>query len=198
MLHTSWSSRMIALAVALGLAPRPLEGALTQVASSLKRYVDRGVLAGAVTLVSSRDKVLSLESVGYSDVDAKTPMTTDAMFWIASMSKPMTATALMMLVDLGKVRLDDPVERYLTEFHGQMVIAEKTENRLVLKKPGHTITVREILSHTSGLVGRSPLERELDMLSLREAVLTYASAPLQFEPGTRYEYCNPASTPWGA
>ncbi len=160
-------------------------------ASSLKRYVDRGVLAGAVTLVASRDKVLSMESVGYSDVGGKTPMSTDALFWIASMSKPMTATALMMLVDLGKVRLDDPVERYLPEFHGQMVIAEKTADSLVLRKPGHPITVREILSHTSGLIGRSPLERELDMVSLREGVITYASAPLQFEPGSRYEYCNP-------
>jgi CubicO group peptidase (beta-lactamase class C family) len=182
---------MIALAVALGLAPRPQEGAPAQVASSLKRYVDRGVLAGAVTLVASRDKVLSLESVGYSDVGAKSLLTTDALFWIASMSKPMTASALMMLVDLGKVRLDDPVERYLPEFHGQMVIAENTADRLVLKKPEHPITVREILSHTSGLIGRSPLERELDIVSLREAVITYASAPLQFEPGSRYEYCNP-------
>jgi CubicO group peptidase (beta-lactamase class C family) len=191
MLHKSCWSRIIALAVALGLAPRPSEGAPPQVANSLKRYVDRGVLAGAVTLVSSRDKVLSLESVGYSDVGAKKPMTTDALFWIASMTKPMTAAALMMLVDLGKVKLDEPVERYLPEFHGQMVVALKTDDRLVLKKPGHPITVREILSHTSGLVGRSPLERELDMLSLREAVVTYASAPLQCEPGSRYEYCNP-------
>ena len=72
-----------------------------------------------------------------------------------------------------------------------MVIAEKSPDRLVLKKPAHPITVREILSHTSGLVGRSPLERELDMLSLARAVITYASSPLQFEPGSQYEYCNP-------
>jgi CubicO group peptidase (beta-lactamase class C family) len=191
MLSVTCRSRLIALAVALGMGQRPVPGAQPHVASSLERYVDRGVLAGAVVLVSSRENLLSLESVGYSDVGAKTPMTTDALFWIASMSKPMTATALMMLVDQGKVKLDDPVERYLPEFHEQMVIAEKGPDRLVLRKPGHPITVREILSHTSGLVGRSPLEHELDMVSLREGVITYAHAPLQFEPSSRYEYCNP-------
>jgi CubicO group peptidase (beta-lactamase class C family) len=191
MMKITCRSRLIALAVALGVGQRPLQTAEPDVASSLKQYVDRGVLAGAVTLVSSPEKVVSLQSVGYSDVGAKTPMTTDAFFWIASMSKPMTAAAVMMLVDLGNVKLDDPVERYLPEFHGQMVIAEKSVDRLVLRKPKHPITVREILSHTSGLVGRSPLEKELDMLTLREAVITYASAPLQVEPGTHYEYCNP-------
>jgi CubicO group peptidase (beta-lactamase class C family) len=94
-------------------------------------------------------------------------------------------------VDEGKVRLDDPVEKYLPEFHGQMVVARKEKDCLVLKKPVHPITVREVLSHTSGLIGRSPLERELDTLSLREGVITYALSPLQFEPGTKYEYCNP-------
>jgi CubicO group peptidase (beta-lactamase class C family) len=72
-----------------------------------------------------------------------------------------------------------------------MVAAGKLSGRVDLKKPGHPITVREILSHTSGLIGRSPLERELDTLSLQDGVVSYASAPLQFEPGTRYEYCNP-------
>ena len=67
-------------------------------------------------LVASRDNLLSLEAVGYADVGAKTPMKTDALFWIASMSKPMTATALMMLVDEGKVKLDDPVESTCPSF----------------------------------------------------------------------------------
>jgi CubicO group peptidase (beta-lactamase class C family) len=191
MLSVTCRSRLLALADALRVGRRPVSGAQPHVATFLQRYVDRGVLAGAVILVSSHDNVLSLQSVGCSDVGAKTPMTTDALFWIASISKPMTATCLMMLVDQGRVKLDDPVERHLSEFHGQMLIAERRPDRLVLKKPGHPITVREILSHTSGLVERSPLERELDMVSLREGVSTYASAPLLFEPGSRYEYCNP-------
>ncbi len=190
MFHAAVSSRMFALAMAMGIAPRPVEGAEGPLEARLQGYVDRGVLAGAVILVGSSDAVKYQAAVGYSDVAAKTPMARDALFWIASMAKPMTATALMMLVDEGKLRLDDPVERHLPEFHGQMVMAEKSRNLRVLRKPGHPITVREILSHTSGLVGRSPRERELDTLSLREGAITYASAPLQFEPGTRYEYCN--------
>ncbi len=87
--------------------------------------------------------------------------------------------------------LDDPVEKYLPEFRGQMLTVEKGRDRLVLKKPQHPITVREILSHTSGLVERSPLEQQLDTLALRIGTITYGLSPLQFAPGTRYEYCNP-------
>ncbi len=191
MIKVPFRSRLTSLAVALGMGQRSPRAAKRRVASSLQVYVDRGVMAGAVVLVSSPEHILALEAVGYSDLGAKTPMPPDALFWIASIAKPMTAAAFMMLVDSGKVKLADPVERYLPEFQGQMMIAEKRPDQLILKKPAHPITVREILSHTSGLIGQSPRERELDMLSLREGVISYASAPLEFEPGTRYEYCNP-------
>jgi CubicO group peptidase (beta-lactamase class C family) len=160
-------------------------------ARALQPFVDSRSLAGAVTLVASPDRVLSLDAVGYADVAAKVPMKTDDLFWIASMSKPITATALMMLVDERKVALDDPVEKYLPEFRGQMLITEQGRDKLVLKKPAHPITIREILSHTSGLVGRSPLEHELDTLPLRIGAITYGLSPLHFPPGTKYEYCNP-------
>ena len=78
--------------------------------------------------------MLSLEAVGYEEVAARAPMRTNDLFWIASMSKPMTATALMMLVDEGKVNVDDPVEKYLPEFKGQMVIAEEGKDQSVLLK----------------------------------------------------------------
>jgi CubicO group peptidase (beta-lactamase class C family) len=118
-------------------------------------------------------------------------MTTDALFWIASQSKPITAAALMMLVDERKVRLDDPVERYLPEFEGQWLAAERGKDHLVLRKPRRPITVRHILSHTSGLPFSSALERPtLDLLPLRVAVGSYAMTPLLFEPGSRYQYAN--------
>jgi len=80
------------------------------VAAVLQPFVDRHALAGAVTLVADRDKDLSLEAVGFADVAARKPLRTDALFWIASQSKPITAAALMMLVDEGKLSLDDPVK----------------------------------------------------------------------------------------
>ena len=84
----------------------------------------------------NKDKVLSLEAVGYADIAAKTPMQTDDLFWIASMSKAMTAAALMMLVDEGKVKLDDPVEKYLPEFKGQQVkaTAVRLRSRSILSR----------------------------------------------------------------
>lgn len=165
-------------------APRPLS-------STLQPFVDDKVLAGAVTLVTDKDKILDFSTVGYADIAAKKPMAKDSLFWIASMSKPITGAAFMMLVDEGKVSLDDPVEKYLPEFKGQMVIAEKDGEHVLLKKPKHPITVRNVLSHTSGLPFRSPVENPtLDMLPLRTAVYSYAAAPLEFEPDTKYQYSN--------
>ncbi len=175
------------------LSPLMTSSAEPEIAGALQPLVDNGTLAGAVTLVASPEKVLSLQAVGYSDVAAKSPMQTDDLFWIASMSKPITAAALMMLVDEGKVQLDDPVEKYLPEFQGQMVARESTAERTVLSKPARSITVREILSHTSGLPFMSPFEQQrhhIDTLPLPSAVLTYALGPLKTEPGTKYDYSN--------
>ncbi|MEI9893536.1 MAG: serine hydrolase domain-containing protein [Chthoniobacter sp.] len=165
-------------------APKPI-------AARLQPFVDNRVLAGAVTLVASRDKVLDLEAVGFADVAAKKPMAPDALFWIASMSKPITTAAFMMLVDEGKVKVDDPVEKYLPEFKGQMVIAEQDESHVLLRKPKHPILIRNIMSHTSGLAFKSPIEvPTLDLFPLATRVRSYASQPLQFEPETKYQYAN--------
>lgn len=163
----------------------------TTIASQLQPFVDNHTLAGAVTLVASEDEVLSLEAVGWADIAAQKPMTTDAMFWIASQTKPMTATALMMLVDEGKVQLNDPVEKYLPEFKDQWLIVEQDADHRLLKRPKHPITVRNILSHTSGLPFSSPLEQPtLDGLPIRDYVRSYAMLPLEYEPDTEYRYSN--------
>lgn len=162
------------------------------VAPALKPFVDDHAIAGAVTLVVGKDKILSLESIGVRDLKKPVPMPKDAMFWIASMTKPMTSMALMMLVEEGKLNVDDPVEKHLPEFKGQMLVAEKSTDKVVLQKPGRPITVKDLFTHTSGLVGKSPLEIEtLDTLTLREAVYSYALSPLQYEPGSKWSYCNP-------
>jgi CubicO group peptidase (beta-lactamase class C family) len=161
------------------------------IAAALQPFVDNHTLAGAVTLVASADRVLSLEAVGYMDIARKRPMRTDALFWIASQSKPMTVTALMMLVDEGKVNVDDPVEKYLPEFKGQWVKAEQDSDHILLKKPTHPITVRDVLTHTSGLPFSSPIEQPtLDVLPLAARVQSYAMLALESEPGSKYKYAN--------
>lgn len=163
----------------------------SQVASALQPFVDQQSVAGAVTLVADAEKVLSVDTVGFADVSAKRPMPADALFWIASQSKSITATALMMLVDQDKVKLDDPVEKYLPEFKDLWLSSERDERHILLKRPMHAITVRNILSHTSGMPFRSAMEQPtLDMLSLRVAALSYAMTPLQFEPDLGYQYSN--------
>jgi CubicO group peptidase (beta-lactamase class C family) len=191
-----WRGAVLAFTIfTLAVRTAGAAGSTGPVAAALQPFVDRHTLAGAVTLVATKDRVLDLETVGYADVAAGRPMPTNALFWIASMSKPMTAAALMMLVDEGKVNVDDPVEKYLPEFKGQWLAAEQDKDHMVLKRPAHPIKVREILSHTSGLPFSTRLERtgdafKVDVLSLREAVFTYALTPLNTEPGTKYDYSN--------
>jgi CubicO group peptidase (beta-lactamase class C family) len=167
-------------------APHPLT-----TRQALQPFLTNHALAGAVTLVATKDKVLEVEAVGWADIFHRRPMKTDTLFWIASQSKPMTAAALMMLLDEGRLGLDDPVEKHLPEFKGQMVLVERDAEHALLRKPVHPITVREVLSHTSGLSFSSPMEQPtLDGLPLRGAVRGYAMTPLQFQPGSKYQYSN--------
>ena len=162
-----------------------------KLSAAVQPFVDRQELAGAVMLVANRDTVLAREAVGMADIAAGRPMRTDAMFWIASQSKPITAAALMILVDEGKVNVDEAVERYLPQFKGQMCVAEKDESHVLLKKPRYPITVKNVLSHTSGLPFSSPIEKPtLDRLPLADRVNSYAMLPLDFEPDTKYQYSN--------
>ena len=163
----------------------------TDLAPVLQPFVESHTLAGAVVLVADPDKVLDVEAVGWTDIAAKKPMRTDSMFWIASQSKPITATALMILVDEGKVNVDDPVEKYLPEFKGQQVNIGADAAKPELKTPRHPILVREVLSHTSGLPFKTAIEEPtLDLLSLETRVKSYAKEPLLFEPGTKSKYAN--------
>jgi CubicO group peptidase (beta-lactamase class C family) len=180
----------IALACLVFSASR-LAASEPRLAATLQPAVDNHTLAGAVLLVADKEKVLAIETVGYADVAAKKQMEPDNLFWIASQSKPITATALMMLVDEGKVKLDDPVEKYLPEFKGQWLSAEQDADHVLLKKPSHPITVRNVLSHTSGLPFKSALEEPtLDLFPLVARVRSYAMTPLRFDPDRAYQYSN--------
>lgn len=173
------------------VSPAVAQSTNVDLAASLQPFVDQQVLAGAVMLVADEGGVVDLETVGYADIAARKPMAPDSLFWIASMSKPITATALMMLVDEGKVSLDDPLSKFLPEFKDLWVTAEQDAEHVLLKRPATTVTVRHVLSHTSGMPFRSAMEQPtLDALPLKYAVASYAMTPLQWEPGSKYQYSN--------
>ncbi len=153
----------------------------------MQRLVDEGAISGAVTLVARHDRVLALAAVGVSDLATQRPMRKDDLFWIASMTKPMTAMAVMMLVDEGKLSVDDPVEKHLPEFHNPWLKVTGSETAMTLKRPARPITLHDLLTHTSG-IGDVPAPRP--DASLAELVMACAQQPLHFEPGTRWEYAN--------
>lgn len=162
-----------------------------KLAPVLQPFVDDHTMAGAVVLVADADNILDIEAVGWMDVAAKKPMRPDALFWIASQSKPITAAALMILVDEGKVSVDDPVEKYLPELKDLRLVAEQGQDPAQGKKPRHPILVHEVLSHTSGLPFRSAFEQPtLDLGPLAARVRSYATLRLVSEPGTKYLYSN--------
>ena len=133
--------RLLVLLLAVACAP-PAASAQSStsfdaVAPAMQAFVDRGEAAGVVTLLATKDTVLHLGAVGHSDVGAGRKMKTDDIFWIASMSKPITAVAVALLVDDGKLSFDDPVQKYLPEF--------------TQLQTARAVTLRDLLTHTSGL-----------------------------------------------
>lgn len=177
--------RLTVLATLCAAALLPIRAADGPLSAVLQSAVDQHLVAGTVVLVAGKDKILDVEAAGWSSLGAKTPMKTDALFWIASMSKSFTGAALMMLVDEGKISLDDPVEKYLPEFKGQMV----SEDRQTTHPPRHPVTIREIMCHTSGVI--TPQEKEFKRgYVLKDNVAQIGKLPLLWEPGTKFSYNN--------
>ena len=114
---------------------------LPGVGAAMQEMMAKNEIAGAVTVVVSKDRVLHLETTGFADVAAKRPMTPDTLFWIASMTKPVTGVAVLMLQDEGKLKVADPVAKYLPEFADLKTPSGKPAN----------LTITQILTHTSGL-----------------------------------------------
>ena len=162
---------------------------LKRIPQRMQEFVNQQVVAGAVTLVAQGGNVLALDAVGHSDLAAKRTMRTDDLFWIASMTKPITGAAVLMLQDEGRLTVDDAVEKFLPEFKGQMMLATRSPDATVLKRPARRITLRDLLTHTAGLNQDAP-ETGRD-LTLAERTLAYALQPLAFEPGSRWQYSNP-------
>lgn len=151
---------------------------LAEVPKRMQEFVDKKQAAGIVTLVARHGKIVAVDAVGHADVEHARPMAEDTAFWIASMTKTVAATAFMILVDEGKVSVDDPVSKHIPAF--------KDVKHKDGTAPKTVITIRHLLTHTSGLGGFP--DKGWMTASLEEQSDTLAKAPLAFEPGSKWAY----------
>jgi CubicO group peptidase (beta-lactamase class C family) len=157
--------------------------------TSLREAVERKDVPGVVALVTDRERVLYQSAFGVADVATGRPLTADALFRIASMTKPIASVALMQLVEQGRVGLDDPAEKYLPELAGLQVFEsfDAATGAYVLRPASRPATVRHFLTHTSGLA--YPFTSEIWRDFRPRAGETYPfGGPLLFDPGERWHY----------
>jgi len=174
-------------------AAGPEAPASPEVTAAMQPYLDSCKLAGMVGIIADRDGKPRYRNVaGYADVEAKKPISEDNLFWVASMSKMFAGASIMMLADEGKVSLDDPVTKFIPELAKWMVVVEKDAEHVLLKPPVRPVTIRQLLSHTSGLTGQSELQQVAgaDATSLKARAISSVTGPLQWQPGERYAYGN--------
>ena len=173
----------------VGLSSERLE----RLGQALRADVDKGRIPGAVVLVARRGRVALVEVAGFRDPAARAPMTADAIFRIASMTKPMVTVAALSLYEEGRLFLDDPVSKYIPAFKGQTVGLERAA---VTRE----MTIQDLMRHTSGLTygnrGKSEIykmypESSNDAsltLTMDEFIDKLAKVPLVYQPGTQWEY----------
>jgi CubicO group peptidase (beta-lactamase class C family) len=181
---------------------------LQRINETMQRYIDSGQITGAVTVVSRKGRIAHFEAHGLMDLEAKTPMRKDAIFRMASMSKPVTGVAILMLMEDGKIRLTDPVSRFIPEFKNTKVAMLKTpaapaaaaagpprEPEIYTVPAEREITIRDLMTHTSGLESGGAGTREGARIAPRSTgsnlaayIPTLGAVPLDFQPGTQWRY----------
>ena len=180
---------------------------LLRINQMMQGYIERGQITGGITMVSRRGKIAHFEAQGQMDLETKTPMRKDAIFRIASMSKPITGVAILMLMEEGRLRLTDPVSRFIPEFKNTQVAIVKTparpatatqparEAEIYTVPADRDITIRDLLTHTSGLASGGAGSRAAARAAPRSStsnlaaqVPGYGAAPLDFQPGSRWSY----------
>ena len=179
----------------VGLAKKRLR----RITKKMQQYIDRGELAGTLTLVARQGKVAHFEMQGLRDIEAKQPMTEDTLFRIYSMTKPITSLAVLMLYEEGHFQLMDPVATIIPAFNKEKVFVKPTLSGWQLIDPERPITIRDLLTHTAGLsygiFGESPIDQRYlegnllrHDLPLDQMVEKLAEIPLLYQPGTSWQY----------
>ena len=180
---------------------------LGRIDAALRAEVDREQIAGAVIAVARRGRLVHYQAIGYLDRERGTPMTTDAIFAIASMTKPFAGVATLMLMEEGKLALGDPVERFLPQLGNRRVAvltdaqrAGRDEEPIETVPAQRPITIQDLLRHTSGLTyggrGTTALHRQYPLssnwsgtnLSAEQLIERLAALPLHYQPGAAWEY----------
>jgi CubicO group peptidase (beta-lactamase class C family) len=165
---------VLLLLPAFALAAEPANPAIR---AAIEKFIDAQDISGAVTVVATKEQFLAVDTIGLADIAKKKPMEPDTLFWVASMTKPFTAVSILMLEDEGKLKISDPVEKFIPEF-------------ATLKTPtgrlAH-ITIEQILTHTSGL-GEGDGAAIKSAHTLRDLIPIYLASPMLYEPGERWRY----------
>jgi len=169
----------IVLTQLVGLVRAADAGDFPQVDRAMQEQIANHEIAGAVTLVADKDRILHESAVGQANIEKSEAMKPDAIFWIASMTKPITATAIMILQEEGKLSVNDPVAKYIPEL-GELKGPDG--------KPA-VVLLKHLLTHTSGMIGEAPTDVVTNAKSLADLMPTYAKAGVHFEPGSKWEYC---------
>jgi CubicO group peptidase (beta-lactamase class C family) len=167
---------------------------LNRIKPVMQSYIDEKKLPGMITMVARHGKVVHFEKYGLMDADK--PMQLNTIFRIASMTKPVTSVAVMMLYEEGRFQLDDPVSDYIPEFRNLKVYSSIDETGLHTVDPVRPVTIRDLLIHTSGLTGvgaDSPVDSmyaaaNLSDGTLKEMIQKLSEIPLLYQPGTRWNY----------
>ena len=197
----SWADPVLPMAVTpedVGLSSNQL----ARIEAVTQKYVETGLVPGAVMLVARRGKIAWHKTMGFRDRAAKDPMRPDSIFRIYSMTKPIVSVAAMILVEEGKMQVSDPVSKYIPEIGRMKVGKETTENDkavLQLTDPAREMTVQDLLRHTSGLIygtrGKSLINAAYIEARIggrdasnEEFVAKLSKLPLRFSPGERWEY----------
>jgi CubicO group peptidase (beta-lactamase class C family) len=178
---------------------------LQRIHQAIQRHIDAGEICGAVTLVARYGRIVHFEAHGLMDLESKRTMTTDTIFRIASMTKPITGVAVMMMVEEGKIRLTDPVSKFIPEFKNTKVAVANPSGQtsggsdFSLVPASREITIRDLLTHTSGLMSGGIGAREgaqstpkLPGDTLATFVPRLGAVPLDFQPGTQWAYSGSA------
>ncbi len=174
---------------------------LQRIATTVQASVDKGEIAGAVTLVARHGQVVWLKATGNQDKENAKPMRTDSIFRICSMTKPITTLAVMMLYEEGRFQLDDPIAKYIPEFTNPKVLVKPKEGKPYTIPANQPITIRHLLTHTSGITYNwdadlGAMYKEANVASgilpfdgtIGESVKRLAKLPLLFNPGERWNY----------